>query len=331
MDKWAKILLAFLIIAVAIVITFTIFIQAKAASDNTSNVVYPFSGNMDPTTGIVTLTDSSGNPQISCANKGGGTINIIASFTDIIDPYGTCSPASNDLINVSCGIPQNASGNNGNGNKNAKPISCSTSADCGVGMNCLGNLCQPGSISVDPKTGLIDSSKSSCGGNYCPLQPGTVCGAKTAYPDCNDPTGSVMTCTPNGLGVSTCQVNKGVSCMAGNLQNGRNTCAIFPLCSNASLDKTVLNNSCAYNNPNTLCRPRDSSAYLASHCNGKSQCDGTYDLTSTSSPFGPLPCHYNTQMSLQDFVDTLPISPGSGGNYSQGFYVHGLYSCINPK
>lgn len=303
-----------LMIAVMVVVVY--MTESKNVKLSQTNILYPFTGQME-STGEVKLLNSTGGPQIDCSaasGKNGGKVNIVGSFTEVIDSYGTCSPHSADLINATCGIP---------GSK----INCKIDKDCGSGMSCKGGFCAPSPAVFTPNLpGHLKNtvpSPGQCGGvDMCPIQPGTACTtAAGGGAGCNDPNGNVMTCVPSAKGsaAGTCQVIPGKNCMGINPKH--NTCASFPMCSNAVLGATVLNKTCAYSNKENKCRPRDSSAYLANACDGKVTCGGKFDLGAKDSPFGPLPC-------VGGDMSTLPIIPGHDGNFAQGYYVHGLYTCI---
>lgn len=296
----------------AVIITVLTFLYQKSNSNvNLNNTLYPFSAVVQPGSNTVFLKNAAGNPQIDCSAVG-GKINIVGAWSEVIDPYGTCSNVSADVLNLSCGI------------RSAK-VPCKQDADCGSGMSCTGGMCTPSSCPLDtPKTGKFTSSNCSCGGSYCTIQPGTVC--KTAS-DCNDPTNSIMYCTGTNGSTGTCQVNPGQNCMAPDPYAGQ-FCASYPLCSNTDTSQgaktsNITNKVCGPNSQ-AGCRPRDASAYLASKCDGKDICPLLFDPTDPNSGFGPAPC--DTRSNNQ-----LPITPGQNGNFSQGYYVHGLYTCIVPQ
>jgi len=299
-----------LTLAFGAIVILVFWTQKKNKVKSQKNILYPFTGTYIADRKMITLKNSKGQPQIDCANKGGGEINIVGAFFDITDPYGSCSGISSPALDLSCGIP---------GGK----VICSKDSECGTGMSCAGGFCQPSFAKLkNVATGLIDTESSQCGGNYCPVQPGTLCKDNN---DCKDPNGNVMICEKRGMGnaevIGVCKVLPNVSCFGVNTTH--NTCASFPLCSNADLSKsTVKNNYCAANTINN-CMSRDASAYMAGKCDGKETCSDLWNPTDPNSGLGPLPCN-----SFD--VSGLPIIPGQGGNYSQGYHIHGLYTCI-PK
>lgn len=306
--KWPMIVVSVLAAGAITLVVLTFLYQKSNSNANLNNTLYPFSGVIQPGDSTVFLKNASGNPQIDCSSVG-GKINIVGAWSEVIDPYGACTGKSADVLNLSCGI------------KSAK-VPCKQDADCGSGMSCTGGMCTPSSCPLNPKKdGTFDSTKCACGGTYCTVQPGTVC--QTAA-DCNDPTNSIMYCTSTNGSPGTCQVNPGQVCMAPDQYSGQ-FCAAYPLCSNVdrSQNTNVVNTVC---NPksNSGCRPRDASAYLAAKCDGKDSCPLLFDPTDPNSGFGPAPC--DTRNTGQ-----LPVTPGQNGNFSQGYYVHGLYTCIVPQ
>lgn len=321
METWALILMIILILAVGAMVVVVYLTEKKNTTSNQKNILYPFTGKVK-SNGTVSLTNSQGQPQIDCSTesgKNGGTINIVGAFMDIIDPYGECSPIASSVLDLTCGIP---------GGK----ISCTKQADCGGGMKCSGGFCTPATAklsTIPGAAGIIDTSNSECtsvGGSYCPIQPGTPCDA--GKDDCNDSSGEIMKCVPTTSSSSsgTCQVNPSKSCYGVNTKHG--TCAIYPLCSNATITgKTVSNNMCGVNTPQAYskygCMSRDASAYLAGKCDGKDTCAAMWNVSVPEGGFGPLPC------STSD-VSGLPIIPGQGGSFSQEYKVHGVYGCL-PK
>jgi hypothetical protein len=304
METWALILMVILIIAIGSMIAVVYISEKKNTLANQKNILYPFTGTYDSTSGTVSLQNAQNLSQIDCSTvsgKNGGKINIVGAFFDVDDPYGTCTGSAASVVDLSCGIP---------GGK----ISCTSQADCGGGMQCAGGFCSPATAKLVAGTGNIDTTNSECtsaGGSYCPVQPGTSC--KNGQSDCNDSGAEVMTCDPS---TKTCQVNPDKSCYGVNTQY--NTCAIFPLCSNATLSTTVVNNTCS---PSSSCMSRDASAYLAGKCDGKETCAPIFSAVDPNGGLGPMPCSSRNTLGL-------PIIPGQGGNYSQGYSFHGVYTCI---
>lgn len=273
--------------------------QEENSKSSEKNIIYPFNGKVDPKSGVVSLVNSEGDPQISC-KKQGGKINILGSYTAINDPYGECTGKASSVLDLTCGIPNSQT-------------TCSTDQDCGVGMKCENGYCSPAKAYL--KDGKIDTKKSECTnsgkGTYCPVQPGKSCKTTT---DCGD--GNIMSCVSG-----KCEVKPDKSCFGVN--ENHNTCALFPLCSNATLKTTVINKVCDPKSKNN-CMTRDSSAYLSRLCDGKETCATSVNLNDPNSGFGPLPCSIPIGGSE---YKKLPIVPGDGGTYNQGYYVHGIYTC----
>lgn len=313
--KWPLVVISVLAVGVATIVVLTFLYQKSNSNANLNNTLYPFSAVVQPGNNTVFLKNAAGNPQIDCSAVG-GKINIVGAWSEVIDPYGTCTNSSADVLNLSCGI------------KSAK-VPCKQDADCGSGMSCTGGMCTPSScpLTVDKNgqtNGSFASSSCACGGTYCTIQPGTVCQSQS---DCNDPNGTIMFCSGSKGNPGTCQVNPGQNCMAPDPYTGQ-FCASYPLCSNSDRSQgsktTNITNTVCGPSSSSVCRPRDTSAYLAGKCDGKSTCPLLFDPTDTMSGFGPAPC--DTKNNGQ-----LPITPGQNGNFSQGYYVHGLYTCIVPQ
>jgi hypothetical protein len=109
-------------------------------------------------------------------------------------------------------------------------------------------------------------------------------------------------------------------------------CAIYPLCSNVNknVENNVVNSVCDPITDTNICRPRDASAYLADKCDGKTTCQITFNPEDVTSGFGTRPCNGSVSISSANYT-MLPNMPAGGGNYSQGYYVHGIYSCVLPE
>lgn len=334
MELWAIILICILIVAIIVMVVTTFFYQRSNTYAAQQNTLYPFSSVIQPGQSTSTLLNAAGTSQIDCSSVG-GKVNIVASWTETIDPFNTCvsspltpSPGtSTGSLNLTCGL------------KGPK-IPCKQDGDCGTGMMCSGGICSP---SVCPLSapgpnvlpGSFDPTKCSCGGNYCPIRPGTPCKGLDDVTSCNDKNGTIMSCQQTGTSPANyqCVVNEGSTCTAPDQYTGQ-FCSSYPLCSHVSTVvngtntplQSVVNNMC---NAQGVCRPRDSSAYLASLCDGTTTCNVIFDPSSNQSGFGPMPCAGNLPGSIG--YNDLPVIPGSNGNYSQGYYVHGLYTCILPS
>jgi len=320
------IVMSILFVVIIILVVFVFLYQKSNSNANLNNVLFPFSAAIKPGDKSVYLKNAAGTSQIDCSSVG-GKVNIVGAWVETIDPFGSCTGNSASVLNLTCGL------------RGAK-IPCKQSADCGSGMTCSAGICTPSACPLTDDKGNFKSSNCSCGDSYCLIQPGTTCDPANSE-SCNDPNGTMMYCDPSS---KTCQVNPGQNCMAPDPYTGR-FCASYPLCSNVAVPqkgtcakdgdcaketscidgvcvpKNVVNKVC---NPNGSCKPRDASAYLAAKCDGQDTCGVLFDPSDINSGFGPAPCANMNQ-------NQLPITPGQGTNYNQGYYVHGLYTCIVPQ
>ncbi|MDB4769534.1 hypothetical protein OAG24_01075 [bacterium] len=300
MDIWPLIVILILIIVVAIFVYFTYSTQSSNAKVSQNNVLYPFSGTLNASQNPsepVRLINKSGQPQIAC--KKGYKVNIVGAWVETNDPFGQCSNTPSSVFKSTCGYTKDRT----------DAVNCRGSQECGDGMVCDNGKCMPSDCAGNP---------ANCGKNACNKQPGTACKTNA---DC----GGVMSCVGG-----TCQVNPLLGqCMFCNNDN----CAQAPTCSNLNSD--YQNTTCEPAGA-AACRPRDASAYLAKHCNGKQVCDVVWNPLN-SSTFGPLPC--KIQPGQAEYL-TLPVIPGWDGStptngekagdatFKQGYYVHGIYTCI---
>lgn len=329
MPSVSMIVMSVLVVAIAILGVLVFLYQKANTIANVNNTLLPFSAAIKPGDGTVFLKNAAGTSQIDCSSVG-GKINIVGAWAEVIDPFGSCTGTSASVLNLTCGL------------RSAK-IPCKQDADCGSGMSCSAGICSPSLCPLTDNKGNFDSAKCSCGSSYCPIQPGAPCTMNDPKV-CEDPSGTVMYCdnsVSNGGTTGVCRVNPGQNCMAPDPYSGK-FCASYPLCSNVAIP-TVTNcakdtdcdngavcveGKCAPKNvvnavckPKSTCKPRDASAYLAAKCDGKDTCNLLFDPTDRDSGFGPTPCDIPNQ-------NQLPITPGQGTNYSQGYYVHGLYTCV---
>jgi len=315
MEIWVSVISVFLVLAILIIISSVYYVQKTNTSINQNNILYPFSSSISPGSTTANVLNSLGTSQIDCSAVG-GKINIVGAWSEISDPFGECSNSSNPILNLTCGIKGNLK------------VPCNNQSDCGPGMSCTGNVCIPASCPLDPTKplGNFDSTKCSCGSSsYCPIRPGSACNTPS---DCNDPNENLMSCTSNGDGLSkSCTVNSGQVCAAPDMTYGQ-FCSSYPLCSNTQgVAGNVTNKICDGLNPNTMCRPRDVSAYLAGKCDGQTTCNLTYDPQNPNSGFGPAPCNNSVNVTSTNYTK-LPIIPGQGGSQTGGFGFHGIYTCV---
>jgi len=302
MEIWAIVVILILLLAVGGFAGLTFWTEHENSKKQQSNIIYPFTGAVNPKrTGqkVVLTRAPDGKNQIECPV--GTHVNIIGAWVEVNDPFGECS-TPNSTFRATCGDDADLS----------SAVNCSDSGQCASGMDCIAEKCVAASC----------SAASDCGANSCPVNPGTSCNSSQ---DCG---GSPMVCQGG-----QCLVDPSLGqCMF--CKNGR--CAQAPTCSN--LNNKYQNTTCVATNAKNKCRPRDASAYLADACNGKQSCTVDWD-PSSSKYFGPLPCQVGVNDSQYPL---LPIIPGWDGgkpfkgdkgdvsaNYKQGYYIHGVYTCIN--
>lgn len=317
-----------------------------------SSVLYPFSGYLTPSSKWTVNTSKSNSgvaptpdgglflvgmkggeannvPQIQCPV--GSRINIVGAYLDIADPYSECSNTPNPTISLSCGDASNTT--------TAAVCKVGDASGCGPGMSCPAGKCVP-------KTCTVTSGKNNCGSNSTS---GSIasCPALTGLPpvngSCNDPTLKIINgrcmLDPGSAGACMVCVNSGIPVQEG----GTGVCSAYPACSNVL---GGLNSVCSPTRSDlNRCRPRDASAYLGRHCDGKNVCLGNindiWTPNSVNSVFGPLPCEIPAN-NQSDLYASLPISTGwAGGSpissasgqsspatFTQGYYVHGIYTCV---
>src|SRR5437879_582387 len=247
MEVWVLVIAIILTLAIVAMIVLITINQRNNTLEKQRNIIYPFSATIQPGNTSVILQNSTGGSQIDCSAVG-GTINIIGAWSEVIDNYNSCTGNAMPSLNLTCGIPSSSK------------VGCKTDTDCGPGMGCSGGICKPSSCPLTSSTGAFDSSQCSCGGTYCPIQPGVPC--KPGTDKCNDLNGTLMTCVAasnSSLG-GVCAVNPDQTCFAPDQYKGQ-FCAIYPLCSNVNItDNTnVVNSICDPNSTNT-CRHRYASA-----------------------------------------------------------------------
>lgn len=338
----------------------SLLVQRSNAQTEQSNILYPFSGYLSPSsnssTGKWTVNTSRNNvgtgeqpedglflagmaggeknsvPQMQCPT--GYRINVVSAFLEVADPYGECSSSPTSTLKLSCGDSSDKSG--------ATTCKTGNDSECGPGMTCPAGKCVPKTC----KSNASCASSSTAGTiQACPANLGMK--GCTSHNSCGDPT---LVCMMNpGDTSGVCQLDPGASgsCMAcvdgnGNPGSDNGTCSTFPACAN-----TIggINTFCSPEKGDTFrCRPRDASAYLARHCDGKSFCLGgqndKWDPNALGGVFGPLPCQIPAYSASKEYA-SLPISTGwaggsplsgDGGNapatFHQGYYVHGIYGCV---
>lgn len=285
-------------------------------------------------------------PQIQCPV--GTSINILGAFIEVNDPYMECQDASDPTYALSCGSLSNAS----------SASTCSVDTDCPTGMNCTGGICLPGSCAVNSdctQKGNQDSPLIACPDGSDPSAPNEGVGITCKPSITGSPTrGSKwiqLVCVPDpspngdppttGTWMWDPAYGQCIQC-----NQSSKTCANIPLCDQNSTSTTIGQNSTCQN---SNCKIRDASAYLGKYCDGKNECLGSNSdywipnspgTSQVPNPFGPLPCNISASVNDPNY-SKLPIIPGwnagnipLGGNssapanFSQGYYVHGVYTCI---
>ncbi len=336
MAAWAIIIMVILAIAIGIFIFLTIYTELDNKKKQQANILYPFSGALTPPSPPWTVNDANISkgagetpedglsllgavggtrdtvPQIQCPV--GYKINIVGAFLDIVDPYGECSNTPDSILQATCG----------DGSDLSNAAKCSTSGDCGVGMECTNGKCIPKKCKSngDCAATVAGSTILSCSDNI-----GKICALDH---ECGDGAKCVAGVCEADPGQGAC-----MACVDG-------YCASMPTCN--FVDKG-LNVVCSPSKGDIKkCRPRDASAYLAVHCDGKRTCLGEGDVwipNTKSGVFGPLPCDISAETG-DKFYATLPVTTGWGGGapintrsqadvsatFNQGYYVHGIYTCV---
>lgn len=357
MEFWTLIVMFIFLIGIAVFVVLTFFTETENAKNRASTIVYPFSGQLTapsppwkvepnpnnpgagstPQQGMY-LTGMRGGasttvPQIQC--PAGSKINIIGAFVDVFDPYGQCSTKANSVLEQTCGYQADKSSGS----------VCTTGDDstCPPGMTCSGGRCAPKTCSTH--NDCAGQNQAGVTMNPCGESFGETCSS-------DDDCGSNLKCLDSGDGSKQCLINPGeTTCMACIDQTtGRKpdsgqqgTCAVMPFCMNT---QKGLNKTCSpVAGDHNVCRPRDATAYLAAHCDGKTQCLASGDdfwnpNDPSSNPFGPLPCRISAKTGETPYA-TLPAITGWGGGkptggergddsirFSQGYNVHGVYTCV---
>lgn len=334
MGTWSIVLCVVFGILIAVFIFLNIRSSNKNQTRQNLGVLIPFAGYLSPPNGqywsvtpnpknvgtsdqpenglfLSGFANGESTPQITCPI--GTKVNIVGAFLEVNDPFGECSGQPTNTFSLSCGNPSSTS----------SAQLCSTTSDCPVGMYCNSGKCIPSTCSID----------SDCANGTmpaCPAGMGDQCSTEGA----RDPSIPSLVCMN---GVKTFDPAYG-QCMHCN--NG--TCQNIPLCTNLqSVSGIMQNKTCSGGN----CKIRDASSYLAGHCDGKQTCLGdASDMWMPNVPggvFGPLPCNIPASSTNLNY-STLPVIPGwnqstpvpgtentlNASNFSQGYYVHGIYTCV---
>lgn len=340
----------FLIVTFAVLIVVFVVLTVKKRSGNQTrhdaNVIIPFAGYLSPPNAkalpnpnnVGTASTPQGGlflvgmgngltndyPQIQCPV--GTHINIIGAYVETNDPFGECYGNSTPAFNVACG------------NRNLSPgtaKTCKVNSDCPQGTVCdeTGQCLPNNTCSVHTDCAQPGDAISACSPTV-----GTTCSVEGQY----HPTETVLVCR-QGRWMLDPAFGQCMMCDTANSGPGAGVCKNIPLCTNiTSSGSSYSNATCS--DPNNRCKIRDASAHLAARCDGKTKClaDST-DVWIPSEPngaFGPLPCDIKADQSDITY-QSLPVIPGwnqgstpAGGgqgkpaSFSQGYYVHGIYTCV---
>ena len=340
MAVWTIVIMTILAVVIGIFIFLTVTTESGNRKKQQANILYPFSGQLPPPNPPWTVAPNRNNPgigsdpeeglylvgmvggkkttipQIQCPV--GYKINIVGAFLDVFDPYGECSNTPDNILQLTCGDPSDKTNASG----------CSDDLACGAGMHCYTGKCIPKTCSANSDCGGASASGTV---NICEDGFGTSCNTDS---DCKSTSGQLK-CIKG-----TCLIDPGTSaCMA--CVNGY--CASEPLCQGVT---NGLNSVCSPSKGDThICRPRDATAYLAAHCDGKQICLGDasdkWDPNVQGGVFGPLPCHIAARSGMTEYA-ALPAITGWGGGappntadkksepvtFNLGYYVHGIFSCV---
>ena len=358
------VILGLLVLGIIICVGVSIYLNSENEKERKNGFLIPFSGRLAPSgiwepsanannpgtqdkpeNGIFLVGMGGGEdvdvPQIQCPE--GYKINIVSAYLDIIDPYGECSHTPDPVLQRTCGYDPK---------DNSTAVSCgSDSTICGVGMECskesgtcIPNKCRTNRdcITTSASMKACHSDLGKCCNTALEKKDGLIC---VGDPLSECPSGNVWAPIPGKNACMACiDPNTGLSPD----EDGQGFCASMPTCMFVSKG---LNETCRPGNSKEedqhKCRPRDASAYLARHCNGKSVCLGSSNdmwiPNEVNGAFGPLPCQMKADSQDKHYL-TLPIIGGWGGgipsdsgsnisdkpNFSQGYMVHGIAQCL-PK
>lgn len=351
-----------LILLIILFIVLRVNLNSKNKKDSVKNILYPFSGYLAPPSqwGVKQSDknpgvgkhpqdkmylvgqvggESANIPQIQCPDIDGVKykINIVGAFLEVNDQYGECGTKQDQTFQLTCGNPNQVS-----------TFECDPSGTpCPVGMSCINRSCVP--LKCTTSDNCIGAGSTIKG---CPPKWNTSCDVDKQ--DCGDNLICINgKCEVNPMSnINTCMacVDADGKPYSGSEDGG--TCAFMPNCENANTDGQ--NSICNVNTDKYKCRPREATAYLAKHCDGKTSCLGSTDSwdpneLGESNPFGPLPCRIKaTDTASNDFEKPylqLPLLMGWAGgspmpsgddntgksdpvSLNQGYYVHGIYTCV---
>lgn len=298
---------------------------------------------------------ANNTPQIQCPV--GTKINIIGAFLETNDPFGECYGQPLPSFKLSCGSQSDLTAAQTCQNV-GETGECPQGMVCGNTLQCIPNSCTThadcvgtsgGSIKAcDPAVGQPCGTYTDASGNQAQYVEGQhmqdnarlVCRQRNRTDANRMPVSGTLVWTLDPV-FGQCMMCDGT--ISGG--PGKGTCVNVPLCANTS-GNTVSglkgNDTCS--SLAGRCKVRDASAHLAGWCDGKSTCLGTaadkWLPNQPGGPFGPLPCDIPAKSTDPDY-QYMPIIPGWNANvppsgssvgqpasFSQGYYVHGIYTCI---
>lgn len=367
MQTWSIILMVLFGIGIVVFLYLTMKNTSRNQARQTSNLLIPFSGYLSPPNGVWQTSPNSNNigtdpnpenglflvgmaggqsnnvPQLTCPV--GTKINIVGAFVEVNDQFQTCQATSDPTFQLSCGNVRNLS----------SAQLCSADTDCPPGMRCFGGKCVPRSCSTSSQ--CASANIQACPDNLFKSSDGdplTPEHRNTKFPQLVSIGGTYTTdlsgqiTSQGGTYFFDPAYGQCAFCDTSqpNVDGGYGTCANIPLCQgivNGKVDPMTYTNGVCNNG---RCKIRDASSYLAGHCNGKETCLGNAldkwkPNDPQNNPFGPLPCNISVKADDSNDYHNLPIIPGwnqatplagssalNKSSFSQGYYVHGIYTCV---
>jgi hypothetical protein len=345
MAVYAIVIMVILAIVMAVFIILSILKEDSNNKKNQHNIIYPFNAKLQsrdkdhPDGGydVALLASDGQTPQLQC--PAGTHIEVIGAWSDVVDPNGICSNKPTATFKLSCGFTRDASAG----------VQCQTETDCAPGMTCSGSQqCVPKPCSSNEGCG---SAPTACLGQYADI--GKACSDHTFAANdglvCID---GVVHRDPSAGQCLYCDTRRWPEGAPADSYGNIGYCAQSPSCANTGGQEVL-----SPQNPTCTgagCVPRDASAYLAEQCNGKRNCKIVWNPTNPTY-FGPKACNIAVNWDaptqgpgisgggVVPSYEQLPVAagwdggqPGTGqqqgspqpATYSQGLYVHGIFSCI---
>ena len=315
MGGFAIAVILILLVATAVLVVLTIRSNEENFKMAQQQRLTPFSANIDPTTGNAKpFNDVNGNPQISC--PAGSTVNIVAAFYNIFDPYNECSlqeSQASPLLTYICDPTKQSSG------------ACSSTSQCPYFVN-----------GVDD--GLLPFY---CNSGHCQLQnlpEGSACPPGLTLTEIPTGSGQYFCVDPNLCGYNIDLVNNGGSAVLPN-----------PYCTPSNTQSM-----CAMRDASASvaakCNGRQSCPDLTATDFGDQPCTGLTVPSTGCFSFGEsgiswlqgggtdLRTGYCGLPFVPGYQGGPPALPGGGtggtpdpANANLGYVMHGIYTCVpNP-